>query len=145
MGDRDFVPRALEILGAAVVFHRLPQRPGRPVLGALLADGKPVLALPGNPLSVLVTARRIATPVLSRLAGLVQALPPPSVTLDASDVRALDLWWHRLVRLTGPGRASLVEAASSGDFVAGARSAGFVETPPGATGTGPWPFYAWPL
>jgi molybdopterin molybdotransferase len=35
MGDRDFIPTALEKIGAKIQFHGLPIRPGKPMLGAL--------------------------------------------------------------------------------------------------------------
>lgn len=142
MGVRDFVPGVLSGLGAEILFHTVRQRPGKPVLGAITADGRPVLALPGNPVSVLVTARRILIPVLSRLAGLAP-VSPTTVTLVDSDQEQLDLWWHRSVTLSGPGTARLVGGRGSGDVVSAARSDGFVEVPPGRGGPGPWAFYRW--
>jgi molybdopterin molybdotransferase len=143
MGDRDFVPRVLRDLGATVVFHRVPQRPGRPVLGAVMPEGKPVLGLPGNPLSVMVTCRRMVVPVLGRAAGLSAESARPAVRLVGTNGKTADLWWHRPVRLVGTGEAELAETASSGDVAGAAGSDGFVEVPPGATGEGPWAYYAW--
>ncbi len=142
MGDRDHVPGVLRHLGAEIVFHRIPQRPGKPVLGAIAPDGRCVLGLPGNPLSVMVTARRMAVPVAMHLAGVTRQTPPPLVLVNG-DAKALDLWWHRLVRLVGPGRGVLTESRGSGDVPSAARSDGFVEVPPGGPVGGPWPFYPW--
>lgn len=144
MGDRDFVPGALADVGAEILFRGVSQRPGKPVLGAVTADGKPVLALPGNPVSVMVTARRMLMPVLARLAGL-RVPPPQVVTLTEPDDQQLGMWWHRPVTLTGPGTASLVPGRGSGDVVSAARSDGFVEVPPGRAGPGPWAYYGWRL
>lgn len=143
VGDRDFAPAALRGAGARTLFHRLPQRPGKPVLGAITARGQPIFGLPGNPLSVMVTARRMAMPVLARLAGLAEPAAPALVQLEQDPGKRLELWWHRLVRCAGPGRAALVESMGSGDLASAARSDGFIEVPPGACGAGPWPFYAW--
>ncbi len=145
MGQHDHVPWVIEALGGERVFHRVPQKPGKPVFGAVMKNGTPVLGLPGNPVSVLVTARRMAGPVLERLAGFAACTPPASVLVDPPDARTLGLWWQRLARLTGAGRAELVENMSSGDIAGAARADGFVEIPPGASGPGPWPFYAWAL
>lgn len=147
MGHRDPVRSSLESLDAHIVFHGLPQRPGKPVLGATLAgEGRrvPLIALPGNPLSALVCLERLAVPVLARLCG--GHLPqPPAIALTRSDGRTLPMWWHRLVRLGPDGRAELVDLQGSGDTPAGSRSDGFVELSPGETGaTGCWPFHAWP-
>ena len=152
MGHRDFVADALAAIGVRTLFHGLPQRPGKPILGGITADGRPVLALPGNPVSVMVTARRIALPAILARAGLrgMGILPMSLGPIAASfvhitnpDAKSTDLWWHRLVRLTSPGNAELIDSKSSGDLVGAARADGFIELPPHLTGPGPWPFYPW--
>jgi molybdopterin molybdotransferase len=144
MGNRDHVPAALKELGARTLFHKLPQRPGKPVLAAILPSGTPVLALPGNPVSVLGTSRRLGVPVLRKLAGLAEPRDlPRQVTIDSPDSKTADLWWQRPARLTGPATASLVGTRGSGDIMNLAASDGFVEIPPGHHGPGPWPFYPW--
>lgn len=146
MGDYDFVPAVLRELDCAVVFHRLPIRPGKPVLGAVGPAGQAVLGLPGNPGSVVTTARRIAAPVLRRLAGCgVPDIATAAVTIVNPDDRTLALHWSRPVRLVGAGRAELVPTRGSGDMISTARSDGFVEIPAGRCGIGPWPFYRWSL
>jgi len=143
MGDHDHVPDVVRGLGAEVVFHRLPQRPGKPALGAVAAGGKPVFGLPGNPLSVLVTAHRLVLPALARRAGFRQSPAPTLVRVANGDDKTLGLWQHRLVRLTGGGEAELVVSRGSGDVPSAAGSDGFVEVPPGGSGAGPWVFYGW--
>jgi molybdopterin molybdotransferase len=147
MGHRDPVRTALESVQARIIFHGLPQRPGKPVLGATLSQAgrrMPVLALPGNPLSALVCCERLVIPVLAHFAG--GRLPqPPAVMLERVDGRTLPVWWHRLVRIGADGRAHLVDLQGSGDVPAGGRADGFIELPPGESGTaGCWPFHAWP-
>ncbi|MBI1375049.1 MAG: molybdopterin molybdenumtransferase MoeA [Phycisphaera sp.] len=144
MGTHDFVPDVLRELGCEVVFHKLPIRPGKPVLGAVGPRGQLVMGLPGNPMSVLCTARRLALPALWQRAGLAAPTPrPATVTLDNADDKSLNLWWHRIVRTTGPGRAELVATKGSGDVASMSRSDGIVEVPPDESGAGPWPYYAW--
>jgi molybdopterin molybdotransferase len=130
MGDRDHVPAVLRDLGANILFHKLPQRPGKPALAARMPDGQLVLALPGNPVSVCVTARRLGSPVLRHLAGLIAPEPDRLVTLDQHDGKSLELWWHRLVQLLPDGCARLVATVGSGDLVSAARADGFIEVPP---------------
>ena len=142
VGEHDLVPAALCELGARTVFHRLKQRPGRPLLGAVLPGGKAVLALPGNPVSVLVTARRIARAVAAHMAGIRESECTHLVRVRGHD-RPLDLWWHRLARLVAQGEAEVCDGKGSGDVIAAAASNGFVEIPPGETSDGPWPFYPW--
>jgi molybdopterin molybdotransferase len=144
MGDRDYVPATLSAIGAQTVFKRVPQRPGGPVMGAVTQDRRPILALPGNPVSVLVTCRRMAIPILAAQAGLrADPRPPTLVHVNNPDQRTLNMWWQRLSRLTAPGQVELLPTKGSGDIPSAARSDGFVEIPPNASGPGPWPFYSW--
>jgi len=57
-GDYDYVPEVITGLGAKTIFHRLPIRPGRPILGAVSSTGKLILGLPGNPVSTIVGMTR---------------------------------------------------------------------------------------
>jgi molybdopterin molybdotransferase len=144
MGDYDYIPDVLRAAGAEIIFHRLAQRPGKPMLGAVARDGQAVLALPGNPVSVMVTARRLSLVALRQVAGFAEPDPPPATAVIVKpDDQVVDLWWHRLVAITAPGSASLVPSRGSGDLVSAARSDGFVEIPPGQSGPGPWPYYPW--
>lgn len=133
MGHRDLVRGAVERLGAAILFHRLPQRPGRPMLAAIAHRGEcpvPIFGLPGNPLSTLVTARRIVLPTLAALAG--SRLPPPRdvAVADEPDVPA-PLWRFRLASLGPDGIARALPVRSSGDVAVAGRSDGFLEIAPG--------------
>lgn len=143
-GDHDHVPAAVERVGGEVVFHKLPIRPGKPLLAAVGPGGQAILGLPGNPVSAMVTARRFACAALRRRAGFARPLLPPThVRLANADEKALSLWWYRPVRLVEPGVAALVPGRGSGDVVGAARSDGFVELPQGASGEGPWPYWPW--
>ena len=148
MGHRDYVADALEQAGVRTVFHGLPQKPGKPVLAGIAPGRRPVLALPGNPVSVVVTARRLAVPAIFARAGCqgstaLRASASHVVTLTNPDGVTIPLWHHRPVRLTTHGQAELLGSRSSGDVPGAANTDGFVEVPPGQQGPGPWPFYSW--
>jgi molybdopterin molybdotransferase len=146
MGDRDYAQAAVEKVKAAEVFHGLPIRPGKPMLGAIGAEGQAILGLPGNPVSVLVTARRLGAIVLRRLAGFSAVDPPvPVVAVDQPDVSNPDLWLYRPVRLSGPGTAEILPTKGSGDLVSSARSDGFVEIPPATQGKAHRAYYRWAI
>lgn len=142
MGDADYVPSAIEQLGGTIAFHRLPLRPGKPVLGAAI-DGKLLLGLPGNPVSVAVTSRVFGWPLLLKLAGVVPNPHYPQVQLTDPDDKQLDLTWFRLVYFDGQGDLKLVPTLGSGDVVSLGHSDGVVEVPPGGSGPGPWPLILW--
>ena len=57
MGSYDFVKPALEAVGAEIVFHKVTQKPGKPLLFAILPNGTLYFGLPGNPVSTVVNCR----------------------------------------------------------------------------------------
>jgi len=148
MGHRDLVRAAIEANGGRVVFHRVRQRPGRPMLGAVRQTGRGAVALfglPGNPLSALTAARRIAIPVLAAAAGVAMR-PPREVQIDAeTDAVSSDLWRYRLATLDAAGRVALVPSRSSGDVISAGRSDGFVEISGGRSVQADerYPFHGW--
>jgi molybdopterin molybdotransferase len=142
-GAYDFVPDAVRAAGGEVVFHRIRARPGQPTLGAI-AEGKPIVGLPGNPLAVLTAGRWLLTPILKRLAGFVAYNPPaPQVTLEAWIGKPQPLTWWRPVTLKAPGVAKLAALQGSGDVCGPAMSDGFVEVPTDRNDLGPYSYYSW--
>ena len=67
VGEHDHVPGAMAALGAELLFRRVRLRPGGPTTAAILPDGRPWLALPGNPVSALVTWHLLGRPLLRAL------------------------------------------------------------------------------
>jgi len=57
VGERDFLRRAVEDLGATIRFHGVHMRPGKPALFATHDSGCAIFGLPGNPVAALVAAR----------------------------------------------------------------------------------------
>ena len=132
MGKYDFVPGVLEKLGVELVFHRIEQRPGRPMWFGISQASKPVFALPGNPVSTLVCLVRYVVPALWRAMG-AGAVTEEWVSL-AEEVRfAADLVCFLPVKLRAdPSGAALAEPCptnTSGDYVALAGTDGFIELP----------------
>lgn len=144
-GDYDFVPSVLKEMEAEIVFHKLPIRPGKPVLGAVSAAGVPILGLPGNPVSVMVTARRIAMGAIRQRGGILNA-GEKMAWVEAVDTLCApaNLTWYALVKLSADGQAHAVGGKGSGDWVSAAESDGFVEVPAGAVMAGRRRYFAWP-
>lgn len=74
MGEKDFVLRALADLGVEITFWKVAMRPGRPLGFGIAPNGKPVFALPGNPVSSLVTFELFCRPALLKMMGRTEAL-----------------------------------------------------------------------
>jgi molybdopterin molybdotransferase len=76
VGLRDHVPAVVAHAGEpGVIVHGVRAKPGRPVLLAMIGD-RPVIGLPGNPVSALVMLEALAKPVLLRMFDKsVEALP----------------------------------------------------------------------
>lgn len=142
MGDYDHVPAAVLACGGELVFHRVPLRPGKPILAAVTKQGQLILGLPGNPVSAAVGARRFLLPLLACFQGAVER-HPPAITLVDPPSKTLPLWWLRLVKIDSQGNANIVPGKGSGDLVALAASDGFIEQPPEASGPGPWTYWEW--
>ena len=130
MGKFDFVPSVLTELGAKLVLKGVQQRPGRPMWFGVSARGKPIFALPGNPVSTLVCATRYLLPALRHASGLAAA-PPELVELTSPIEASPTLTLFTPVTLSSSDRATLLARPhptnTSGDFVTLAGTDGFVE------------------
>ncbi len=69
VGDHDRVKPAIRSIGGALSVEGVAVRPGKPVWFARLADGRPLLGLPGNPASALVCAELFLGPLIAALQG----------------------------------------------------------------------------
>ncbi len=69
VSTRDLTSAVIEQLGApGILQHGLAVKPGKPTLIGLCA-GKPVIGLPGNPVSALLVARQLLMPIIRRAQG----------------------------------------------------------------------------
>lgn len=130
MGKADFVPRVMAELGVNVVFHKVSQRPGKPMWFGTGPNKKAVFALPGNPVSALVCCRQYVIPALA--AASAAAPQPPEFAVLASDITfEPDLTCFQPVRVVssagGQVLAVPVKTNTSGDFTALSATDGYVE------------------
>jgi len=113
MGDIDLVKVVLDRIGD-MRWMQIAIRPAKPFAFGLV-DGTPVLGLPGNPVSSMVSFELLARPALRRMAGHARVLRPevPAVAAEA---------FHR--RPDGKTHFVRVTAERDGDGVLQVRSAG---------------------
>ena len=77
--SRDNTAIVISSLGKpGVLVHGINVKPGKPTILAV-CDGKPVLGLPGNPVSALVIGQIFLPPVLGCLTGVQVIRPKPSI------------------------------------------------------------------
>jgi len=89
VGDHDLVQDALAAQGMKLAFWKIAMRPGKPVMFGQLG-GTPVLGLPGNPVSALVTALIFVKPAFAVMEGREATDDTESAILGA-DLKANDL------------------------------------------------------
>jgi len=100
VGERDYTPEVIDAAGApGVIVHGIRAKPGRPAVLAAVGD-KPVIGLPGNPVSALVVLEAIGKPILLRMFDITHK----PLTFRAELSEAIDVspnLEHRIpVRLT---------------------------------------------
>jgi molybdopterin molybdotransferase len=138
VGDRDHVRGVLEKLGCTLEFWGVEMKPGYPVAFGRFADGGPlVFALPGNPVSAMVTFEQFVRPALRRLAGH-RALFRPSIEAKLSHAltkTAGRLHFVRVVleRRNGEVFATSTGSQSSGVLISMSRADGLLIFPADAT------------
>ncbi len=68
VGDHDLVRPVLEEVGCKIIFHKVAQKPGKPMLFATDGD-RIVLGLPGNPRAVMILFWMYVLPAVRKMMG----------------------------------------------------------------------------
>jgi molybdopterin molybdotransferase len=138
----------LSELGVRVVFHKVAQRPGKPLWFGVGPSGQTVYALPGNPVSTLVCLGRYVFAGLEASVGLASEPPELVALAEHFEVKPALTMFVPVQLAFEPGRrqAALRPTRGSGDFTSLIGTDGFVELPVGpvavAVGT-PVALYSW--
>ncbi len=75
MGDYDYLEEVLREVGVEVLFSKVAQKPGKPMTFGLY-QGRPVFALPGNPVSTALAFELYVRPALRRMMGHLRLFRP---------------------------------------------------------------------
>ncbi len=139
MGETDLVPEVLKDLNIKIVFHKVKQKPGKPLLFGVQAGGvknhpdKFYFGLPGNPVSAMVCMRRYVIPFLLRMSGeRKDAVEPVKTLLSTKYEKENALTAYVPVKILKKNNIlySLpVPVSCSGDQNALLESDGFIEIP----------------
>jgi molybdopterin molybdotransferase len=82
VGEYDFVTKVAGECGVVTLFHKVKQRPGKPLFFGM-KDSKVVFGLPGNPSSVLTCFYEYVVPALKKLTNGHQQLTVLTAPLSA--------------------------------------------------------------
>ena len=100
---RDMTADVIDQLGEpGVLVHGINTRPGKPtILG--VCNGKPVVGLPGNPVSALVNGYMLVVPLIEHLVGQIprpKAFRQAKLTVNLQSQAGREDWWP--VKLVPP-------------------------------------------
>jgi len=117
-GPRDHLHAALATLGATLLVDGVGVRPGQPMLMARLADGRPLVGLPGNPLAAVSGLLTLVAPALAAMAGLVPGAPQTMSLAEPVkghplDVRLVPVRDGRPLHYVGPAMLRGLAAAQA--------------------------------
>ncbi|MDY7034326.1 MAG: molybdopterin molybdotransferase MoeA [Thermodesulfobacteriota bacterium] len=85
VGDYDLVRVVLKKMGAEMKFSRVAMRPGQPLTFGLM-EGRPVFALPGNPVSSMISFEQFVRPSLLKMSGFRKIFRPVVYALLQEDI-----------------------------------------------------------
>jgi molybdopterin molybdotransferase len=134
MGKYDLVPQVLHQLGVQEVFHKIAQRPGKPMWFGIGPQGQAVFGLPGNPVSTLVCLIRYVIPAIAEAMGTKRDAPERlALAAPVTFQPALAYFLPVSIEHDDWGRpwANPRRTNGSGDFLSLTGTDGFVELPPG--------------
>ncbi|GAB4483532.1 MAG: molybdopterin molybdotransferase MoeA [Anaerolineales bacterium] len=135
---RDYTARVINQMGEpGILVHGINTRPGKPTILAV-CDGKPIVGLPGNPMSAYVIALHFVKPILALLQGLpveeFVAGVEATLTVNLNSMAGREDWIPvRLIRDEQGVRADPVFGKSN-MILALSRADGLVCIPAPATG-----------
>ena len=137
---RDLTSIVINDLGEpGVLVHGVNVRPGKPtILG--IVDQKPVIGLPGNPVSALVIAGLFVSPVIEKFMGVKVQWPKPRVparlSLNLASQAGREDWVAVKLNETPEGFIAEPVFGKSNLIFTLARADGLIRIPPDANGLG---------
>jgi putative molybdopterin biosynthesis protein len=136
-GSEDFTASAIRELGE-VILHGVNIKPGKPVILGWV-KGKPVLGIPGYPVSAYVTFQLFAKPLIYRWQGL-EAEEPPKIKARLSRQVASGLGHEEFVRVkvgkVGNNFIATPVSRGAGVLMSLVRADGFFRMPAMSEGAG---------
>jgi molybdopterin molybdotransferase len=111
VGEYDFVVEATRRCGVQQLFHKVKQRPGKPLFAGR-KENKMIFGLPGNPSSVLTCFYQYVWPLLRKWAGHPGALETIKASLNKAHDKQNQLT-HFLKGIYKDGKVDILPAQDS--------------------------------
>jgi molybdopterin molybdotransferase len=116
-----------------VLFHKIKQKPGLPLLLAKNSAGKFIFGLPGNPMSSLICTYRYVLKIIERIYNQDRTLRSIKVNLSQSTLVPNNLTYFLPVKMIPDSNLKFVDPRptnTSGDYVSIIDTDGFIEINP---------------
>ena len=128
-GKFDYIPEVLADLKVNKIFHKIKQKPGKPMWFGTRQDNKMVFGLPGNPTSALICFRRYVLPALWKSIKTKAQPKFARLTNEVNFKKPMTYFLPVSIDYTDNGviSAAPVKTNGSGDFNSVAKSDGFIE------------------
>ncbi len=134
MGRYDLVPAAATVAGFEAVFHKVSQKPGKPILFAQ-DSGRLLFGLPGNPRSSHFCFHRYVASTLraatGRVAGPQSFAGALSTSLTATSKRTLWVPMRAEIDSSGTARLEPFDERGSADIFSTTRANAYARVEPG--------------
>jgi len=135
VGDYDLVKDVLSVEGE-MHFWQVRMKPGRPLAFGVI-QGVPVLGLPGNPVSAMVSFEQFARPAILKMLGRTRLRKPTVEAILEEDVESSGVWRNFkqavVTKRGGEYYASVTGSQGSGVLMSMVKANGLVIIPEGLT------------
>jgi molybdopterin molybdotransferase len=130
MGKKDFIPQALSKNSVKEIFHKIAQKPGKPMWFGK-NDTSVVFALPGNPVSTYLCTIKYVLPWLKNHLGVLEEKNSSvQLTEDINFKPKLNYFLQvKIQNDKGCFYATPLKHHGSGDFISLVEADGFIELP----------------
>lgn len=134
-GKLDYIPEVLSTLGVDIKFHKVKQRPGKPLLFAVSKNNVLFFGLPGNPVSGFMCLHRYVIPWIHQTLGIKRPVEPVKAVLKEDIFFDKPLAFFPPVYITTSNDGILIAdphlTNGSGDFATLTSANAFLELPDG--------------
>ena len=128
-GTFDYIPDCLEQLQVEELFHRVAQRPGKPIWFGKHSDGQLVFGLPGNPVSCLTCLIVYVLPTLYTTSNIKHHIIKKVTLASHTQFQPALTYFCPVIYDELSNSVTVVSHHGSGDFTSLLETDGFIQLP----------------